>query len=543
MGEGGAWDVLVANARGDTLFSALPGRSLASEEWLAAGISSPDGTARAVSARMDGESVLVTRLSGSLNGWQYAAVDKISELYHASRTLLRFTLCVSAFLLLCALGASCFMSRRYYKPIQALSAFTAEKARAEAKKPGSELDAIRENVRDMAAEKDMLEREMALSRAALREHFILRLLLGRDMDLSALRAEMNDYGLSLPEPLGVLIVRLTRPQRAGGRLCDICREALAPYAQGEAIDFDPRDCVVLYGRGGEMLGRRIAERILSDMKGAAQGSAVVGIGETANDVSELHLSYRGAEEVLQYAGMAGDNGILYIGDVRARGESAADIAAMEKRMNDICTAARQGDGALARARAQEALDALWACERFSYSYRNILLMRLIDRLMMILVERGIEHALTPAGGNPFAVLARMSSRDEITAWLTQTVDEIAALTARQQQNRMHDAITRVCESIQQDYAQPLSVQSLADTVHLNPNYMGRLFREYTGETVLEYITRVRLDAASRLLLEKRLTINDVAQRAGFGTRLNMIRAFKKHLGRTPTEQRAFLERE
>lgn len=108
---------------------------------------------------------------------------------------------------------------------------------------------------------------------------------------------------------------------------------------------------------------------------------------------------------------------------------------------------------------------------------------------------------------------------------------------------MYENIERVRRTIEAGYDQPLSVQQLADGVHLNANYMGRLFREYTGKTIVEYVTRVRLDQACRLLDNPHLTLIEVAERSGFGTQLNMIRAFKKYLGRTPSEQRAWMARE
>ena len=216
---------------------------------------------------------------------------------------------------------------------------------------------------------------------------------------------------------------------------------------------------------------------------------------------------------------------------------------MEQRMNEVCAAVKQGDGALAARRVEESLDVLWTCERLSYCYRNILLTRLIDRLMMILMERGMEHARVLSGSNPFGILARMTSHAEMADWFRQTVGEIAGLVTQQQQNRMYDNIERVRRAIESGYDQPLSVQQLADEVHLNSNYVGRLFREYTGKTILEYLTRVRLDQACQLLVNPRLTLSEVAERTGFGTQLNMIRAFKKYLGRTPSEQRAWMTRE
>ena len=541
---GAAYDILVVNETGDSLFSSLPREALDTVDWIDAAHASA-GAKHAVYLKLAGEDMLITSLSGQINSWQYFAVNRPSDLLHASRLIFRLALFISGALLVCASGASLLIGRRYYRPIRDLSAYTAEKARSGAKAAGSELDAIRQNVADMALQQEKLEEGIARSREALRDHLVIRLLLGCDMDAEQLRAEMQDSRIVLPEPLAALIIHLPDANPALNadcpretRLYMTCKEALRQRT-GVAITFDPRHCVLLFGDGSEAVGRRLAADILALWHAQTGESASAAIGEAVDSAAELSRSYRGAQEALQYAGLAGSDHILHIDDIRAHTESAPELSAIERRINEVGLAVKQGDGALAASRIQETLEALWDCERLGYRYQNILLMRLIDQLMMILMERGIEQTAV-VNGNPFGVLAQMTSRVEIIDWFQGIAKQIAAHVASQQQNRMYDSIRRICARIQLDYAQPLSVQELADGVHLNANYVGRVFKEYTGKPVLEYITRVRLDQACQLLCASHLTVGEIAERVGFGTPLNMIRAFKKYLGRTPSEQRDWL---
>ena len=64
-----------------------------------------------------------------------------------------------------------------------------------------------------------------------------------------------------------------------------------------------------------------------------------------------------------------------------------------------------------------------------------------------------------------------------------------------------------------------------------------LFHRHTGQSLLEYVRRARLEIAVRLLLESDLLVADVAHLAGFSDRFHLNRAVKGWLGMPPLEIR------
>ena len=56
--------------------------------------------------------------------------------------------------------------------------------------------------------------------------------------------------------------------------------------------------------------------------------------------------------------------------------------------------------------------------------------------------------------------------------------------------------------IQENFAQPLSMQSVCDELGISQTYLSRLFRKYGNTTFNTYLTRCRMDAAIRILQEK-----------------------------------------
>ena len=83
------------------------------------------------------------------------------------------------------------------------------------------------------------------------------------------------------------------------------------------------------------------------------------------------------------------------------------------------------------------------------------------------------------------------------------------------------------------YHKPLTLSMLAEYVHLHPNYLCKLFKSYTGHTVIEHLTQTRVEAAKFLLRRDSLSMTRVAELSGFPSERAFYRSFKQVTGITP----------
>jgi AraC-like DNA-binding protein len=79
----------------------------------------------------------------------------------------------------------------------------------------------------------------------------------------------------------------------------------------------------------------------------------------------------------------------------------------------------------------------------------------------------------------------------------------------------------------------LSVQGLATNCGCTADHLSHLFRKHTGQTLVAYINRLRMERAARLLRESSLAIKEVAWACGYASAGYFIRVFKQHHGLTP----------
>ena len=87
--------------------------------------------------------------------------------------------------------------------------------------------------------------------------------------------------------------------------------------------------------------------------------------------------------------------------------------------------------------------------------------------------------------------------------------------------------------IHNHYAKKLALEDLAQVCHLHPNYLCVLFKEYTGQTVFEYITRFRVESAANLLKKYSLPMGKVGEMVGFRSESLFYRKFKSVMGISP----------
>ncbi len=85
----------------------------------------------------------------------------------------------------------------------------------------------------------------------------------------------------------------------------------------------------------------------------------------------------------------------------------------------------------------------------------------------------------------------------------------------------------------------LQVKDIAKQLGLHPYYLGRLFKEQTGQTLTEHVHVVRVEAAKEMLIRRDSTLSDIALWVGYSDSEYFSRKFKEIVGESP---RSFRER-
>lgn len=101
----------------------------------------------------------------------------------------------------------------------------------------------------------------------------------------------------------------------------------------------------------------------------------------------------------------------------------------------------------------------------------------------------------------------------------------------------YKSIVRVIQYIDDNFSQTIKLAELSRLANMSATKLKKLFRQFTGCTITEYILSKKTDYASHLLADSDLSIEELAKKVGFDTVAGFSTSFKKQTGIPPSEYR------
>lgn len=141
----------------------------------------------------------------------------------------------------------------------------------------------------------------------------------------------------------------------------------------------------------------------------------------------------------------------------------------------------------------------------------------------------------------FSQLAAASECNEATCiglcWmiLGAMMAETAQIKPQRLGNQRKEYVQQAIDMIERCYMLDITVEDIAEHCRLNRSYLGKLFRDETGESTQEYLIRYRMTVACRYLMETTAPIGTIAMSVGYQNQLHFSRAFRKTFGVSPRD--------
>lgn len=98
-------------------------------------------------------------------------------------------------------------------------------------------------------------------------------------------------------------------------------------------------------------------------------------------------------------------------------------------------------------------------------------------------------------------------------------------------------VSKAKDYIRENYQKDITLEDVARQVNVSPYYFSKLFKEESGENFIDYLTRVRIDIAVKLLRDRGKSIKEISLETGYADPNYFSRLFKKRTGMTPKEYR------
>ncbi len=119
---------------------------------------------------------------------------------------------------------------------------------------------------------------------------------------------------------------------------------------------------------------------------------------------------------------------------------------------------------------------------------------------------------------------------DVDAMLAHLADE-----EKQSVGSGQETVQMVKDYIREHYQEQITRQDMEENIHLNSDYVNRIFKRSTGYSLVQYLQYYRVLMAKKLFTEQKGTVTEVGLQVGFDTPSYFAKVFKKWTGFTPLE--------
>lgn len=265
-------------------------------------------------------------------------------------------------------------------------------------------------------------------------------------------------------------------------------------------------------------------------------SVTIGIGTVEEDISNINRSYRESEIAVDYRVIMGGNRIIWIRDIEPSNKATFkfDKDIKQELESDIKLGSYL--------KVEEILDKIFEDiikYKVSVKEYQLYLMEVLTSIMQVAQSLNIEVAdMLGENYNVFIELYKFNDINEVKKWLQSLCYKIMERISKGIQSSYKKAVDNAVDYIMKNYNDSeMNVNKICTYLYLSPTHFSFIFKKEMKMTFLNYLVKVRMEAAMELLKTTNLKSFEVAEKVGFSDSNYFSYSFKKYCGMSPKEYR------
>ncbi len=184
------------------------------------------------------------------------------------------------------------------------------------------------------------------------------------------------------------------------------------------------------------------------------------------------------------------------------------------------------------------MDGLTLIKTLRQTNRNV-------KIIILSVHRQFDYAQTALSLGVYGYLVKPTKYQDLMALFSRLKEDLdrennalppgAALPAGTYALKRIEAIKAYIAK----HVATVTLEDVARSVNMNPYYVSSFFKAQTGERFSDYVIRIKMETAERLLMNPENRISEISDQVGYRNANNFSRTFRQYSGYSPREYRFY----
>lgn len=490
----------------------------------------------------------------NVNNWKLFYIVSENTMFEKSVGIRNVTVLILCGLLLLMTAISLLFSFKLYDPIKRIIN-NIKKMSSVSDENLSDVSMIQGEIKMLLDNNQSLEKQLGENKILVREAFLSHLIAGRLFNMTEIRSRADYFAIRLdydyykvaalqisPSVLDDMDVQKIEFNKV--TMVNMVEKVFGnlEIAVNCAQDLDDNILVLFKLDTVENINEMEAliEQTLEDIQNSLLEflslPVSIGIGRVQKSISDMGVSCKESIEALQYKFLKGDSPVISYTDIA--GNHADTLYYPLEMEQKLIILINLGDYDKTVLILNDMLDKILEFNK-SFQHIETCLSNMTGIIQRCIYELNFNiKDVFEENDNLNIPIDRFKNIQQFKEWISHKFRKIIEYHMDQQKGNTKSLVSDIKSYIEEKYIEEISLVSVASHFNYNSSYLCKTFKEKTGVSFWEYVSKIRIEKSKALLSETSKSVEQIAEMVGYNNRFSYIRTFKKYVALTPGEYRS-----
>lgn len=524
--------------------------------------------------KINGKDMVIAYATSKVTNWKYVSILPKTVFMNKVNYIRNMTLVIVGICLGVGILISWLLACKSYNPIRSISDMLVLNMEDKPVNAANELEFIKEAVantihknrtleesyRDVVEQNQKIEDIQEKNRPMVKNTLLNKLVKGSVDDLENFKNYLQFYDVSFPYPLfSVLLFYIEdfnslkmaendiKSDRIKFAIISIVEELANQYGKSCMVEQEQGMMALIINFKGqtqivdakeEMVS--IALRIKEFIEKKLEIILTIGIGNVYNGLENICTAYNDAQRALEYRIIKGSSSIIKYDEIISRDKDY--YYPMDYELQ-LINSVKAGELSKCQDLFEKLFDENFKTRKLPIKLVKCLFFDIMSTAVKILDEISVNYS--QIFGEAFDPLDKLTGcetvnemHDEIKGiyiGICKYVDEHKV----SHNNKLCNAVIQYINDCYTD--ENMSQSLIASHFNITTTYLSKLFKQETGQNMVDYINRLRVEKAKELLIHTGQSSAMIARQVGCTDDKSLIRIFKQYEGITPGKYRTSIQ--